>query len=340
MAKRDYYEVLGVPRTASEAEIRKAYRRLARKYHPDVNKDDPDAEARFKEIAEAYSVLSDKTKREQYDRLGHAAFEAGAGEARPGGEGTWRTWRGWGFPGFSAGRFGEIDLEDLFGDLLGGGRPGTRARAPGRGQDLEAAIDLTFDQAVRGVTTDLRLEREVPCDGCHGTGRTGSGICRACGGRGVVTRPETIRVKIPAGVDTGSRIRVRGRGAPGPGGGPPGDLYVRVNVQPHPYFRREGKDVYVEVPISITEAALGGKVDVPTIDGWRTVRIPPGTSSGLKLRLRGQGIPDVRGGARGDQYVVVKVVAPRNLSERARGALETLSRELTEDPRAGVAWAR
>jgi len=338
MAKRDYYEVLGVPRTASEAEIRKAYRRLAREYHPDVNKDDPDAETKFKEIAAAYSVLSDKAKRQQYDRFGDAAFEAGGPAGWPG-QGTRRAWHGPGRGGFTTGPFGDIDLEDLFGDLLG--RTGRGARRPRarRGQDAEVRLTLTFDQAIHGTTTDLQLQRQVPCGGCGGRGAVGAQVCGTCGGQGVTVRPETIRVTIPAGVDTGSRVRLRGQGSAGSDGRPPGDLYVIIQVQPHPYFERRGQDIYVEVPISVVEATLGAKVDVPTIDGFRTVHIPAGTPSGRKLRLRGQGVPRARGGTRGDQYVLIKVIAPQHLSAGARAAVETLSRELTEDPRATVAWA-
>jgi len=333
MGKRDYYEVLGVSRSASDSEIRKAYRKLARTYHPDVNKDDPDAETKFKEIAEAYGVLSDKQKRAQYDQFGHAAFEQGAGP-RPGG-GQWRT-SGGGFPGGGAG-FGDFDLRDLFGDLFGGGGGrGFRGRPAPRGQDIEARVNLTFGQAIRGITTEMTVQRQAPCQACGGAGVTGRQACPSCGGAGGTIKPETIVVKIPPGVNNGSRVRVRGKGS----GQPPGDLFVVCQVQPHPYFERRGDDVYLEVPISVTEAALGAKVDLPTIDGPTVVTIPSGSSGGRRLRLRGRGVPSPKGGARGDQYVVLKVVAPKDLTPAAREAFERLRGELTDNPRADAPWAR
>jgi molecular chaperone DnaJ len=340
MAKRDFYEVLGVPRSAADADIRKAYRTLARKYHPDVNKNDPEAEKKFKEIAEAYAVLSDKQKRAQYDQFGHAAFEGGG--PRPG-AGPWRTWRpgaGAGGPG-GFGGFGGINLEDLFGDLFGRAGAGRRTWAePERGPDAEANVTLSFEQAIQGVTTELRVDRQAACGSCGGTGGRGRQVCTTCGGAGAVLMPETLRVKIPPGVHTGSKVRVRGAGGPSPAGGQPGDLYVVVQVEPHPYFERRGQDLFLDLPVSITEATLGAKVDVPTLDGRTTVTIPPGSSSGRKLRLRGRGVPNPRDGVRGDQYVVLKVVVPAHLSERARQALESLRNEVAEDPRANVAWTR
>jgi len=327
MAKRDYYEVLGVARGASDDEVRRAYRRLARKYHPDLNPGDSQAEQKFKELGEAYEVLCDPQKRQAYDRFGHAGIHAGA-QAGGGPSGVRYTWSGEGSPfeGVDFEAFGApggegVNLfEELFSRFGGlGGRRGGRGFRAARGQDVETELTLTFEQAVRGGETRITTER--PTEG---------------GG----TRPEKLSVRIPPGVEDGQRLRLRGKGGPGAGQAPPGDLYLVIRVLPHPWFRREGRDVYLDLPISVTEAALGAKVDVPTIHGRTSVRIPPGTAAGARLRLRGQGIPDARGGGRGDQHCVIRIVPPRTMSEREKKLFEELRTLETENPRAGVPWNR
>ena len=338
MAKRDYYEVLGVNRGASEEEIRSAYRRLARKYHPDLNPGNKQAEGHFKEINGAYEVLSDPEKRKAYDQFGpdFAHFRAGAGAgAGPGpgfgaGPGGARyTWAGEGSPfddaafeafGGGGGGEGASIFEELFSRL--GGRPGRGPRGGRggmRGQDAEAPLDIAFEQAVKGVSTTLTVQRPAE-DGSM--------------------RSERLEVRIPPGVHDGQRVRLRGKGSPGMGGGPAGDLYLVIRVGPHPYFRREGQDIYIDVPISVSEAALGTTVEVPTIHGRTAVRIPPGTASGMKLRLRGQGAGDAQGVGRGDQYCVIKIVPPRTLSDEQRKVFEQLKGVEGENPRADVPWNR
>lgn len=324
MAKKDFYQVLGVSRDATEAQIKSAYRKLARKLHPDVNKA-ADATAKFREATEAYEVLSDQAKRKQYDQFGHAGpgpFGGQGGRPGPGGGYQQRSWG----PG---GAQGGINFEDLFGggqgfagmgldeilETLGGRAAGGRqARGRGRpahrGQDVESHLDMDFMQAAKGVTTTLRLQDE-------------SG------------QIQTINVHIPPGVKEGSRVRVQGKGGPGPGG--QGDLFIITHIRPHPFFRREDNDIYVEVPISITESVLGGKVDVPTLEGTMTLTVPPGSSSGRKLRLKGKGI-SMPSGQSGDQYVVLKVVAPQSVSERAAELLKEFGKIEPYDPRKDVPW--
>jgi len=365
MAKRDYYEVLGVRRGASEAEIKRVYRKLARKHHPDVNPGDKAAEAKFKEITEAYEVLGDPEKRRAYDQFGHEGFAAGAGT-----RGTEPTG---GFGGFDFGRvdFGAGDLGDLFSDLFG-----QRGRAeppgPSRGEDLHYSLDIDFENAVRGVATEISLQKHSRCEACGGSGakpgsaletcpecggsgrRPGRGLrrmagacprcrgngkisrdpCRACGGRGIGFGTERIAVKIPPGVDTGSRIRLQGKGEVGPNGGPPGDLYIVTRVRPHPVLERRGDNLYVEIPITISEAALGARVEVPTVEGTTSMRIPPETSSGQVFRLREKGVPHLKGGGQGDQFVTVKIVAPTNLDSRSQELLREFARLNPWNPRA------
>jgi len=334
MAKRDYYEVLGVERGASDDDIRSAYRRLARKYHPDLNPGDRAAEQKFKELSEAYETLADPKKRKAYDEFGFAGVqmgaEAGAGAAgagaRPGPGGFRYTWSGRGSPfedaAFEAfggaGPEGASFFDELFSHL-GGTRAGrARGRRPAAaGQDAESAITLTFDQAVRGVHSSLTLER-----------RAADGSVRA----------ERLAVRIPPGVRDSQRLRLRGQGGPGFGGGPPGDLYLVIRVQEHPYFRREGQDVSIDLPITVAEAALGAAVDVPTVHGRTTVHVPPGTASGARLRLRGQGIPGPGGKGRGDQYCVIRIVPPRQMNERERQLFEELRNLQKEIPRTGAPW--
>jgi DnaJ-class molecular chaperone len=326
MAKRDYYEVLGVKRGASADEIRSAYRKLARKYHPDANKA-PGAAAKFNEATEAYDALSDAEKRKAYDRYGHAGPGAGFGAGYPGAGQAGRGGQGAGFDfseffGGGGGRggasgFAGMSLDDILQALGGGAQRRTRRReprAPQRGGDSQTHLSLDFLQAVRGTSTRIRILRQAP-DGS--------------------TQEETIEVKIPPGVKDGSKIRVRGKGVLGSGS--PGDLYIIVDVRPHEYFRREGDDIYVSVPISITEAALGAKVDVPTLDGTSTVTVPPGTGSGRKLRLRGKG---AHGGQAqpGDLYVVIQIVPPPSLGEREKQLLTELHGLLAHDPRVNCPW--
>jgi DnaJ-class molecular chaperone len=319
MAGRDYYEVLGVRRDATEAQIKSAYRKLARRYHPDVNKA-PGAAEKFREATEAYEALWDPQKRGMYDRFGHAgpAAEAPFGGARTY---TWRGRAGQEVPvdfeeivgGFSGGMAG-MSLEEIL-QALGGGRRGARAQARQPGRDLEYHLTLDFLAAVRGTSTMLRLQRQD-----------------ASGGPAT----ESIAVKIPAGVREGSRVRVRGKGGEGPGGS--GDLYIVTHVRDHPYFRREGNDIYIDVPIGLAEAALGAKVDVPTIDGMTTVTIPPGSPGGRHLRLRGRGVAWPGGKERGDQYVVIRVVPPPRVSARGAELLKEFDTAERFNPRANMPW--
>ncbi|MFQ5846877.1 MAG: molecular chaperone DnaJ [Candidatus Methylomirabilales bacterium] len=364
MAKRDYYEVLGVPRSASEREIKRTYRKLARKYHPDVNPGDAKAEARFKEITEAYEVLSHPAKRRQYDQFGHQPFASAASE----GAGPGFGFDFGPFTGFTRHGFGGMG--DIFSDLFGG-RPGA-ATDPQKGEDLHYSIDLDFEDAIRGLSTEITLQKRSTCEVCRGSGAApgsapqscpdcggsghqqisrgilstispcprcrGSGKvvvkpCGTCGGRGTVYRTERLKVKVPPGVDTGARIRLAGKGEPGLHGGPPGDLYVITRVHPHPFFERKGDNIYCAIPVTITEAALGARVEVPTVDGMATMAIPPGTSSGRVFRLREKGVPRLKGGGRGDQYVTVKVIVPQNLDDRSQQLLREFARLNPMDPR-------
>lgn len=369
MAKRDYYEVLGVRRGASEQEIKRAYRKLARKHHPDVNPGNKLAESKFKEITEAYEVLSDPVKRRRYDQLGPDGFAAGAGArgAEPGaGPG------GFDFSRVDFGTSGFGDLGDIFSDLFGQ-RGSPQSAAPGKGEDLHYSLDIDFEDAIHGLSTEISIRKHSPCAVCRGTGAKpgspletcpdcgGSGrrqtrgflrsqqpcprcqgngkisreACVTCAGRGVTFGTERISVKIPAGVDTDSRVRLQGMGEPGQNGGPPGDLYIITRVRPHPVLERKGDNLQVEVPISITEAALGARIEVPTTDGTTTMRIPPETSSGQVFRLRGKGVPHLKGGGQGDQFVTVKIVAPKNLDTRSQELLREFARLNPGDPRAG-----
>lgn len=313
MPEKDYYKTLDISREASEDEIRKAYRKLARKNHPDVNPDDKAAAERFKKIQEAYAVLGDPEKREQYDRYG-AAFEGAGGR-------TWTTGPGGAGPIDLGDLFGgQIDLSDLFGGAFGGQggaatggfRGGTRqATAPRKGRDVRLEIDVPFQVAAEGGSHALGLQRG--------------------------TSTERITVKIPAGVETGSVIRLSGQGEPGPAGGPAGDLLLTIRVAPHPWFRREGNNISLEVPVTPSEAALGAKVEIPTLsEGAVTVTIPPGTSSGTKLRLRGKGVPHRKTKHRGDQFVVVKIVVPKHPDPQTKELFEQLARTVSQSPRAGL----
>lgn len=361
MSKRDYYEVLGVSRDASEEEIKKAYRRLARQYHPDVNKDDPKAEEKFKEISEAYKVLSTPELRAQYDRFGHAAFDGTQG-AGPG-QGGFDPFEGFG--GF--GGFGGFD--DIFDMFFGGGTERRARGGPRKGADLRYDLELSFEQAVFGYEAEIEVPRTEECDRCRGTkaepgtpirdcpqcggsgevrqarqtpfgqfvnvqpcgrcrgeGKVVETPCRECRGSGTVHRRRTIKVKIPPGVDDGHRLRLAGEGEAGMGGGPPGDLYVFITVQPDDFFERQGNDLHCEVPISFVQAALGDEIEVPTLGGTAKLKVPEGTQSGTRFRLRGHGVPDPRGYGRGDQYVLVRVVTPTRLSPKQRELLKEFAR--------------
>lgn len=363
---RDYYQLLGVGRKASAQEVKRAYRKLARKYHPDVNPGDKDAETKFKEITEAYEVLTDAEKRRRYDQFGSDAFRQPPPGADPRG-----GFGGVDFTGFDfRTAAGAQDLGDLFADLLGQ-PPSGSPREPERGEDLHYTLELDFADAIRGLGTEITLQKPracAACDGsgarrgsplescpacggsgrgrarsllrgdracprCRGTGKIRRDPCASCKGTGAVVGAERIAVRIPAGVDSGSRIRLQGQGAPGPNGGPPGDLYIITRVRPHTLLERKGDNLYVEVPVTITEAALGARIQVPTVDGLTTMRIPPETSSGQVFRLRGKGVPHLKGGGQGDQFVTAKIVAPKNLDGRSQELLREFARLNPAQPR-------
>jgi len=299
---KDPYAILGVARDADEAAIRKAYRKLARELHPDVNPDNPAAEARFKAVSEAYSVLSDPEKRKAYDEFGEISFQAGfdAAEARRA-----RDAFGGGFEGFANfgdGGPGAAGFEDLLSNLFGRSGSG-RGRRQRRGANLEARVDLDFLDAARGCEQRFQVSRPTQDGG---------------------QRSESVTVRIPPGVADGGQIRLRGKGGEGIGGGPPGDLIATIRVRPHPLFRREDRDILLEVPLTISEATSGTKIEVPCLDGRVTVTVPPGTDSGSKLRLRGKGVPHPSGGPAGDFFVVIKICVPRNLDQATRKQLEAI----------------
>jgi len=323
MPERDYYEILGVAHDATPEAIKKAYRALARKYHPDVNPGDKKAEARFKEVQQAYDILSDSEKRARYDRYGDAAFEgmAAAGPRTGAQDFTFR----FGEPGFETVDFsqffgpmgGAAATQDepaggagIFEDLLGRMRGG-RSTRPRTGQSTEAHLTIPFLTAVRGGETTIEIQ--------HGPGKT-----------------DSLVVKIPPGVDNGAKLRLKGRGAPGAKGAPPGDLTIHISVEPHPYYQREGRNLLVEVPITVAEALLGGKVEVPALDGMKSLSVPPGSSSGLKLRLKGQGIPAAGGKPAGDLFAVLKIVVPKQVDEASRPLIEDFARRNPYNPRAGL----
>jgi molecular chaperone DnaJ len=357
MSKRDYYEILGVEKNASEAEIKKAFKRLAMKYHPDRNPDNKEAEEKFKEAKEAYEILADAQKRSAYDQFGHAGVDPSAGMGGAGGFGGGAS-------------FSDI-FGDVFGDIFGGGRArgggGSRAY---RGDDLQYNLELSLEDAVRGTQLDIRIPTHVACDECggsgakqgtspstcptcggigqvrmqqgffslqqtcprcHGRGKVITDPCGKCHGQGRVQKHKTLSVKIPAGVDSGDRIRLSGEGEAGEHGGPPGDLYVQINVRPHPIFERDGSDLFCEVPINMVTAALGGELEVPTLDGRVKLKIPGETQSGKLFRLRGKGVRSVRGGQIGDLMCKVQVETPVNLTKRQKELLQELNQSLQED---------
>lgn len=343
---QDYYDILGVKKGAPTDEIKKAYRKLARKFHPDLNPGDKAAEKKFKEINEAYEILSDPKKKEEYDQYGKAAFDGSQG-----------------FSGFNAENFGfdfgAGGAEDIFANLFGTSRQG---RGPSTGHDLETDLDISLEEAYQGVTKQISLRREVPCKSCggmgaeetqicatcrgagsvkqsrgmfrlnqpcpacQGTGRLSTKACRHCHGKGSTTGTETIKVKIPPGADTGSRVKLSGKGGAGAKGGPSGDLLLNLSVRPHSVFRREGNNIHVDVSVTVSEAVLGGKIQVPTLDGTVTMTLPPGTDSGKKFRLKGKGIPDMRTRVSGDEFAIIKIVVPKKVSGKTKKALEEIDR--------------
>lgn len=359
MAGQDYYQLLGVEKGASADEIKKAYRKMAMKYHPDQNRDNKDAEAKFKEINQAYDVLKDDQKRAAYDRYGHAAFEQGGfGNAGRGGAGA-GGFSDFGFGG--AGNFSDI-FEEMFGDIMGGGRGGQSRGGATRGSDLQYTLDVSLKEAYTGTEKTIRVPTWESCDTCGGDGakpgtkphtcsscngigrvraqqgfftveRTcptcgGAGKvitekCTSCAGQGRMRTSKTLKVNIPAGIDHGRRIRLAGEGEAGLKGGPSGDLYVLINVKPHKLYQREGANLHCRVPVSMTTAALGGNIEVPTIDGGKAdVKIPAGTQTGQQFRLRGKGMSVLRSSSRGDAYIEIFVETPVNLSSKQKELLK------------------
>jgi molecular chaperone DnaJ len=358
VSKRDYYEILGVARTASDTEIKSAYRKLAMKHHPDRNPGDHAAEEQFKQCAEAYAILADPDKRAAYDRFGHAGVSSAAGAGG----------------GFDPSVFAEFgDLGDIlgnmfgFGDLFGGGR---RRGGPQRGGDLRYDLEITFEESARGAETTIQIPRQESCDTCHGTGAapgtsptqcsqcrgqgqvrfqqgfftvartcplcrgTGRMItkpCQTCRGEGRVTKDRKITVKIPPGIANGQQLRLQGEGEGGSAGGPAGHLYVVIHVREHEFFRRDGMNLFCEILVNFTTVALGGEVQVPTLDGSENVKVPEGTQTGTTLRLRGKGMPDVGGKGRGDLFATVQVVTPKKLTREQRALVEQLSKVLPKE---------
>ncbi|HIY22457.1 MAG TPA: molecular chaperone DnaJ [Candidatus Flavonifractor merdigallinarum] len=361
--KRDYYEVLGVSKGASADELKKAYRKLAKQYHPDLNPGDKAAEAKFKEVNEAYEVLSDPEKRSRYDQFGHAGVDPNFGGAG-GGAG--------GFGGFD---MGDFDLGDLFGSFFGGGGGfggGGRRNGPTKGQSLRAAVTISFEEAASGCEKEIVITRSETCEDCKGSGcapgttaevcpdchgsgtirmQRGGGIfistttcpkcggsgkiihspCKSCGGTGAVRHQRKITVKIPAGIDDGQAISLRGQGSAGKSGGPSGDLIISITVRPHPQFKRDGTSIYLEQPVTFLQAALGAELEIPTIDGKVKWTLPEGTQPGTTFRLRGKGMPAVNGRGRGDQFVTVKVQVPRNLTHEQKEALRRFGQAMGEE---------
>ena len=356
---QDYYETLGISREASAAEIKSAFRKRAMKYHPDQNPDDPEAEKKFKTLGEAYEILSDEQKRAAYDRYGHAAFQNGAG-GFGGGAGQ----------GFNASAFSDI-FEDLFGDFMGGARGGGGRRGPARGADLKYNLEISLADAFSGKKTTITVPGSVTCETCGGTGaRPGSepttcqtcrGVgrvrvqqgfftlertcptcqgegkvisdpCTNCGGQGRVNRNRTLAVDVPAGIETGTRIRLSGEGEAGPRGGPEGDLYIFVHVRDHELFERDGPDLYCALPVPMTTAVLGGEVEAPTIDGGRVkISVPEGTQTGKRFRLRNKGMTQLNSKARGDMYVEIQVETPVKLNSRQKELMREFQSECCGD---------
>ena len=374
--KQDYYELLGVPRKATAKDIRTAFRKLARKYHPDLNPGDKSSEEKFKQLQEAYDVLSDSKKRQMYDQYGFYSDNlppggpGAGGDVRGGEQDVNFDFDGFDFGGGSGAQGGGASFRDLFSQFFSSGRGGAGVEAEHEpGGDLEYQIEIDFWDSVRGAVKKLSITRLDTCETCHGTGAVGTPqtcnvcggtgtirqsagkmkfnvpctrcggtgklrtVCKTCGGEGRLRHNETIDVRIPAGVANGGRVRVPGKGNSGTMGAPAGDLYLRVVVKPHDFFERRGDDLYTKIPVTISEATLGAKIEVPTIDGRSLVRIPPGTNSGKTLRLKEKGVPSARNGSRGDQYVEIQVVVPPPTDERVRNIMKELESVAPGDPR-------
>lgn len=384
MAKKDYYKILGVKKDAKADEIKKAYRRLARKHHPDVNPGDKAAEDKFKEVQEAYDILSDDKKRKVFDRFGYYAdgldpdspFSTGAGAGAGGGA------AGFDFSGFdfsgSGGQSGSSSsFRDIFSDLFSGGGASARTQAepprplPKKGRDIEMPLGLSFEESFTGLTTNITVNRSEQCSRCQGAGDTGGPVitcstcngsgqvmrsggrlqfsqpcpdcegtgrrrtpCSQCHGKGVTPKTEQVKVKIPAGVDTGSRVRIPKKGQGGRLGAEPGDLYIVTNVGKHKFLERKGDNIYITVPISVSEAALGARIEVPTVEGKASLKVPAGTESGQKMRLRERGFPSLRNPSlRGDQFVEVKIALPKVISEETKELLREFEKLNPESPR-------
>lgn len=353
---KDYYETLGVSRKATQDEIKKAFRKLARKYHPDLNPGDKNAEQKFKELNEAYAVLGDEKKRADYDRFGHSGFQGGPGF-------DYRAYT-------SGDRFDFGGFGDIFSDLFGSNMRGRPADIPG--PDLVMSMELTLEEAFTGVTKPVSFNRDFTCSRCggtgaessencsacqgtgkvtsskgffrmsqacaqcHGTGKKTTKPCRNCGGSGKTIKAEHIKVKIPAGADTGSRVRIRGMGGAGEGSGPSGDLQIEITVRPHPLFVRKDENLYLDLPVTFGEAALGARVEVPTLDGIASMTLPAGTQSGQKLKLSAKGFPSTKTGSRGDLIITVKVAVPKKVPDASRHAVEEIEALYTESPRKGL----
>jgi molecular chaperone DnaJ len=349
VSRRDYYEVLGIPKNAGDQQIKSAYRKLALQHHPDRNQGNKDAEEKFKEAAEAYAILSDSEKRSRYDRFGHAGVSSQTGGFDPSA-----------FAGF------EDIFGGIFGDFFGGGQRGGAAR----GSDLRYDLEITFEESAKGVETSIQIPRLESCDTCggsgaaagsapttcpqchgrgqqrfqqgfftvartcsrcRGTGRVIAKPCATCRGEGRISRDRKLTVKIPAGISDGQRLRISGEGESGAAGGPAGDLYVFIEVAPHSFFRREANNLSCEIPLNFTTLALGGNIDVPTLDGHESFKVPEGTQSGTVFRLRGKGMPDVSGRGRGDLYFTVQAVTPKKLNKEQRSLLDQLSKVLPKE---------
>ncbi len=390
--KKDYYETLGVGRTADAEEIRKAYRRLARKHHPDLNPGDKAAEDRFKKVQEAYDILSDESKRKVYDQYGFYSdnIPPNGGGPGPGGPGGGPNFGGFDFSEFlrqqqaaggthpreTEGFAGGGGFRDIFSQFFGNRGNKQAAPQPERGADLEYGLSVDFWQAIRGTQVKLNISRQETCETCHGTGASGNNVavcpecdgtgtvtqmagamkfnltcqrcggtgrlknaCPTCRGEGVVSRPDTVEVRIPAGVTSGSRLRVAGKGNAGAAGGPSGDLYITVRVEDHVFFKRHGDNIEIQVPLSVSEAGLGAKIEVPTIDGRALLKIPQGTQNGQKFRLRDKGVFNARKNSRGDEIVEVVLRSPDVHNERTRELLRELAQVQTEDVRSDM-WSK